>query len=107
VGQGLECRPAGGVPLPTAAPPASAVVQSAAEPVTWGGMEWADQAQTQARTLLAQGMNGVWDHMVQQLEAKLIGAALEVTHGRRVEAANRLGIGRNTITRKIQELGLD
>ena len=107
VGQGLEYRPAGGVPLPTAAPPASAVVQSAAEPVTWGGMEWADQAQTQARTLLAQGMNGVWDHMVQQLEAKLIGAALEVTHGRRVEAANRLGIGRNTITRKIQELGLD
>jgi DNA-binding NtrC family response regulator len=24
-----------------------------------------------------------------------------------VDAANRLGIGRNTITRKIQELGLD
>ena len=29
------------------------------------------------------------------------------THGRRMEAAQRLGIGRNTITRKIQELGLD
>jgi hypothetical protein len=26
---------------------------------------------------------------------------------RRIEAAQKLGIGRNTITRKIQELGLD
>jgi len=30
-----------------------------------------------------------------------------VTRGRRVEAAQRLGIGRNTITRKLQELGID
>ena len=29
------------------------------------------------------------------------------TGGRRIEAATALGIGRNTITRKIQELGLD
>nr|MBP7943422.1 hypothetical protein [Polynucleobacter sp.] len=29
------------------------------------------------------------------------------TRGRRVEAAQRLGIGRNTITRKLQELGID
>ncbi|WP_448684114.1 helix-turn-helix domain-containing protein [Delftia acidovorans] len=32
---------------------------------------------------------------------------MAVTHGRRVEAAQRLGIGRNTITRKLQELGMD
>jgi two-component system nitrogen regulation response regulator GlnG len=37
----------------------------------------------------------------------LIRSALAVTHGRRVEAAQRLGIGRNTITRKLQELGMD
>jgi len=30
-----------------------------------------------------------------------------MTRGRRIEAAHKLGIGRNTITRKIQELGLD
>ncbi|WP_233244565.1 helix-turn-helix domain-containing protein, partial [Acidovorax sp. HMWF029] len=36
-----------------------------------------------------------------------IRTALVATHGRRMEAAQRLGIGRNTITRKIQELGLD
>ena len=27
--------------------------------------------------------------------------------GRRIEAAQLLGLGRNTLTRKIQELGLD
>ena len=37
----------------------------------------------------------------------LIEAALAHTKGRRIEAAQKLGIGRNTITRKIQELGLD
>ncbi|TQF08485.1 hypothetical protein FJV41_49655, partial [Myxococcus llanfairpwllgwyngyllgogerychwyrndrobwllllantysiliogogogochensis] len=40
-------------------------------------------------------------------ESRLIRTALAATHGRRMEAAQRLGIGRNTITRKIQELGLD
>ena len=39
--------------------------------------------------------------------AQMIHTALEVTRGRRIEAAQKLGIGRNTITRKIQELGLD
>ncbi|HSN32228.1 MAG TPA: helix-turn-helix domain-containing protein, partial [Ideonella sp.] len=39
--------------------------------------------------------------------ARLIHTALAVTRGRRIEAALKLGIGRNTITRKIQELGLD
>ncbi|MGN1149089.1 MAG: helix-turn-helix domain-containing protein, partial [Sutterella sp.] len=29
------------------------------------------------------------------------------THGRRIDAAQKLGLGRNTITRKIQELGID
>jgi two-component system nitrogen regulation response regulator GlnG len=33
--------------------------------------------------------------------------ALRQTRGRRIEAALRLGIGRNTITRKIKDLGLD
>ena len=41
------------------------------------------------------------------LLARLIQTALALTKGRRIEAAHKLGIGRNTITRKIQELGLD
>lgn len=40
-------------------------------------------------------------------EGTLINRALAHTGGRRIEAAQALGIGRNTITRKIQELGLD
>ena len=49
----------------------------------------------------------MWDSLTRQFEAELIRAALEQTRGRRIEAAIKLGIGRNTITRKIQELGLD
>ena len=49
----------------------------------------------------------VWDTLTRQFEGQLIHTALEITRGRRIEAAQRLGIGRNTITRKIQELGLD
>jgi two-component system nitrogen regulation response regulator GlnG len=44
--------------------------------------------------------------LTRRFEARLIQAALAATHGRRIEAAQKLGIGRNTITRKIQELGL-
>jgi two-component system nitrogen regulation response regulator GlnG len=45
--------------------------------------------------------------LTRQFEGRLIQTALSLTRGRRIEAAQRLGIGRNTITRKIQELGLD
>ncbi|MCD6674465.1 MAG: nitrogen regulation protein NR(I) [Burkholderiaceae bacterium] len=47
------------------------------------------------------------DRLTRDFEATVISAALRHTRGRRVEAAQRLGIGRNTITRKIGELHLD
>ena len=47
------------------------------------------------------------DALTKRFEAQLILTALDITRGRRIEAAQKLGIGRNTITRKIQELGLD
>ena len=49
----------------------------------------------------------MWNQLVQRAEVRLIRAGLASTHGRRIEAAQRLGIGRNTLTRKVQELGLD
>jgi two-component system nitrogen regulation response regulator GlnG len=49
----------------------------------------------------------VWDVLTKRFESRLILAALANTKGRRIEAAHKLGIGRNTITRKIQELGLE
>ncbi len=46
-------------------------------------------------------------HTIPTVEAILIKAALDFTHGRRHEASILLGYGRNTLTRKIKELGLE
>lgn len=54
--------------------------------------------------LLEAGVPDVWDRLARKFEQRLIDTALQLTHGRRIEAAYRLGIGRNTITRKIQDL---
>ena len=67
----------------------------------------ARRARARARVLLEAGEPMVWDTLTRKFEAQLIHTALEITRGRRIEAAQKLGIGRNTITRKIQELGLD
>jgi two-component system nitrogen regulation response regulator GlnG len=68
---------------------------------------WLVDLQREARRLLESGDTTVWDTLTRQFEGQLIHTALQITRGRRIEAAHRLGIGRNTITRKIQELGLD
>lgn len=79
----------------------------ALEPTHVVGLHWPDQVRQEALSLLGSGQHNVWEQLTNKLEAALIDAALLHTGGKRVEAANRLGIGRNTITRKIQELGLD
>lgn len=68
---------------------------------------WLKDLEREARTRLEAGQPEVWDSLTRQFEASLIHTALELTRGRRIEAAQKLGIGRNTITRKIQELGID
>jgi two-component system nitrogen regulation response regulator GlnG len=68
---------------------------------------WLHGLEQDARALLQSGATDVWDTLTKKFEAQLIHTALEITRGRRIEAAQKLGIGRNTITRKIQELGLD
>lgn len=45
--------------------------------------------------------------LTRQFESAVLTTTLRHTRGRRVDAAARLGLGRNTVTRKIQELGLD
>ncbi|BEU97380.1 nitrogen regulation protein NR(I) [Acidovorax sp. DW039] len=70
-------------------------------------MGWEQSLECDAQKLLATGQPDVWDTLTRRFESRLIRTALAATHGRRMEAAQRLGIGRNTITRKIQELGLD
>jgi len=68
---------------------------------------WEEGLQAEALALLASGRSDVWEHLSRRFESLLIQAALLGTRGRRIEAAQKLGIGRNTITRKIQELGLE
>ena len=67
---------------------------------------WEAELETEAIALLGSGKSDVWDTLTRRFESRLILAALANTKGRRIEAAHKLGIGRNTITRKIQELGL-
>ncbi len=68
---------------------------------------WMADLERQARQLLESGQPDVWDTLTRAFESRIITTALSVTRGRRIEAAQKLGIGRNTITRKIQELKLD
>jgi two-component system nitrogen regulation response regulator GlnG len=93
-------------PARPAAADASPVVLNGA-PAAPGGRSWLADLETDARGLLQAGVPDVWDALTKKFEAQLIHTALEITRGRRIEAAQKLGIGRNTITRKIQELGLD
>ena len=71
------------------------------------GSGWELGLEAEAMTLLANGRQDVWDALTRRFESRLILTALANTRGRRIEAATKLGIGRNTITRKIQELGLE
>ena len=68
---------------------------------------WEPGLEQEALALLNTGRTDVWDVLTRRFETSLIQAALATTRGRRIEAAQKLGIGRNTITRKIQELGID
>jgi two-component system, NtrC family, nitrogen regulation response regulator GlnG len=68
---------------------------------------WLAGLSDEACALLLSGQPDVWDTLSRKFETCLIEAALKQTRGRRIEAALKLGIGRNTITRKIQELNID
>ena len=69
--------------------------------------DWESALEAEVDRLLARGVGDVHGLLSQTFERILIARALAHTAGRRIEAANALGIGRNTITRKIAELGID
>ena len=95
-----DSAPSAGVGSATPAPVAASAPASAEG-------DWLVGLERDARELLRSGQPMVWDALTRKFEAQLIRTALEATRGRRIEAAHKLGIGRNTITRKIQELGLE
>ncbi|MCF8198245.1 MAG: nitrogen regulation protein NR(I) [Sulfuritalea sp.] len=69
--------------------------------------DWNATLASEADRLFGTEPGQVFEKLTHQFEATLIRRALNATGGRRIDAAQLLGIGRNTITRKIQELGLD
>jgi two-component system nitrogen regulation response regulator GlnG len=79
----------------------------AAGPVLAGGADWVSQLTSEVERRLQAGVPDVMDALTRDFEAAVIRTALKHTHGRRIDAATRLGVGRNTITRKIQDLKLE
>jgi two-component system nitrogen regulation response regulator GlnG len=68
---------------------------------------WVSALEREAEQLLKRGQSAILDDLTRKFEKALITRALSHTGGRRIEASQLLGMGRNTLTRKIQELGLD
>ena len=69
--------------------------------------DWQHGLAAEASARLARGDAAILDDLTQAYEKTLIEVALRHTAGRRIEAAHLLGWGRNTLTRKIHELGMD
>ena len=68
---------------------------------------WSDGLARWAEARLAAGEGALLLVAVPELERTLIRIALEKTGGRRQDAARLLGLGRNTLTRKLRGLGLE
>ena len=69
--------------------------------------DWVDMLRRWAERQLAQGDMGLLDRATPQFEKVMIETALRQSGGRRQDAAKLLGWGRNTLTRKIKELGME
>jgi len=118
----------GGVVVPSVSPAASGAPAEASAPgavagpgvngeygICGPGGAWAELLEREVSAMLAAqgevqreaGDSDLMDRLSRQFESTVIRAALRHTRGRRIDAATRLGIGRNTITRKIQDLHLE
>jgi len=73
---------------------------------TPSGVDWRAGLRTVVEQRLALGERAVYTDLTVEFERTLIEAALRHTGGRKQDAAKRLGLGRNTLTRKLKELNL-
>ena len=67
---------------------------------------WQEALAQEVSDALNRGEQNVLEARTKDFERVMIVKALQHTDGRRIEAANQLGMGRNTLTRKIQELDI-
>ncbi|HXZ48558.1 MAG TPA: nitrogen regulation protein NR(I) [Usitatibacter sp.] len=72
-----------------------------------GTVDWRRALEREVTGRLGRGESGIADPLTREFEAILIARALQHTGGRRIEAAGLLGIGRNTLTRKVQDLKIE
>ena len=68
---------------------------------------WTALLATEAQARLDRNEPAIMTTLLRDFERVLLRTALDHSRDRRAEAAQRLGIGRNTLTRKCQELGID
>ncbi|MCC6533981.1 MAG: nitrogen regulation protein NR(I) [Burkholderiales bacterium] len=68
---------------------------------------WLTLLEREVESSLRRGESRIIDALTASFERALIKKALAHTGGRRIEAAQLLGLGRNTLTRKIRELGME
>lgn len=80
---------------------------SAAPAITAASNDWETALSNWANRSLGNGESAILDQALPRFETIMINAALKQTGGRRQDAAKLLGWGRNTLTRKIKELGLE
>tara|TARA_B100000035_G_scaffold134321_1_gene114263 strand:+ start:16461 stop:17858 length:1398 start_codon:yes stop_codon:yes gene_type:complete len=69
-------------------------------------VNWINGLEADINSKILQGNDQVYDTFIQLTEKSLIESALGYTKNKKIEAAKILGIGRNTITRKIKELNI-
>jgi len=69
--------------------------------------DWEVALSMAVRKKLNMGQNDVLSDLGKRFESTLLTVALDHTSGHRQQAAKLLGWGRNTLTRKLKELGLD
>ena len=77
----------------------------ASQPLLSEAGDWQSPLRMWARQQLSQGETDILKNAARTFEKTLLECALEATRGRKQDAARLLGWGRNTLTRKLKELG--
>ena len=108
----LEIRQEAAVAATPAAPAAATAASDmpatpAALPVAALPQDWRALLVDEVQRRMLAGDAAIMDTLTREFESAVIGTALRQTRGRRIDAAAKLGVGRNTITRKVQDLGLE
>ncbi|MDD7427814.1 MAG: nitrogen regulation protein NR(I) [Sutterella sp.] len=82
------------------------VTESAGKTPFPEGANWKSALREEVSQALEAGKSNVMDSLTRDFETVLYRVALDQTHGKRILAAKKLGVGRNTLTRKLKELGI-